>query len=53
MAVLLPVVDCYLDSFATELDINAVAHRNVLSVQNNQRFFLHLHWYVARSQVVN
>jgi hypothetical protein len=53
MAVLLPVVDCYLYSFATELHINAMAHRNVLCVQNNQRFFLHLHWNVARSQVVD
>jgi hypothetical protein len=43
----LPEVYSYLDSFAAKLNINAMSHRNVLCIQNDQRLLLHLNGHVS------
>ena len=53
MAILLPEIHSYLYSFTTELNIDPVAHRDVLCVKYNQRLLLHLNGHVPRSEVIN
>ncbi len=53
MAILLPEIHSYLYSFTTELNIDPVAHCNVLCVKYNQRLLLHLNGHVPRSKVIN
>lgn len=46
MAVLLPEIDCYLDTSTAELNLHSMAHSDVLGIKHNKWLLLHLNRHV-------